>query len=438
MDFTPISPLTPGGLGATAQELVYRGLFRVSAGEVPQADLAQSWRFSPDGKSLTVRLRDGLHFSDGAPLTAHDVVETLQAAKRAGTWGMDELIDLRALDRQTVITTPATPFRVPGGLATGVMKEGREPLGSGPFVVAKADSQHVSLRANPFYEKAPGVSAIEFHRFDQASEQWSNLLGRKVDLITFVPWNKYELLQAIPSIRMVSSLSSVVVELELQHPSPPFDRPAVRYALALAVNRDELVSGGLQGHGRPAHGVLWPNAPQFDATVLPYPYAPEAARRLLLAAGCTAADDGTLRWQGQPLQLHIYYSNFLPGAETLALLLERQLKAAGIAVDFADPGEAKMRAMQLDREDSWAILHYRHAASDLFLDREAQPFLAEGRPASLGDLQRRMRDQPTSIYLVWPDRLDIIDERYCGLPRLPDGPEPALDQVHLCAPDERN
>lgn len=438
MDFTPISPLTPGGLGATAQELVYRGLFRVSAGEVPQADLAQSWQFSPDGKSLTVWLRDGLRFSDGTPLTAHDVVETLQAAKRAGTWGMDELIDLRALDRQTVLTTPATPFRVPGGLATGVMKRGREPLGSGPFVVAEADSQHVSLRANLFYEKAPGVPVIEFHRFDQASEQWSNLLGRKVDLITFVPWNKYELLQAIPSIRMVSSLSSVVVELEMHHPSPPFDHSAVRYALALAVNRSELVEIGLHGHGRPAHGVLWPNAPQFDATVPPYPYAPEEAHRLLLAAGCTRGDDGMLRWQDQPLRLTIFYWSGLPGIEALALLLERQLKGAGISVEFVDKPFNELRSMQIEQNSSWAILHYRHAASDLSLDPEAQPLLTDSLHISSSDLQRRMRDQPTSIYLVWPDRLDIIDERYCGLPRLPDGPEPALDQIYLCAPDERN
>ncbi len=92
-----------------------------------------------------------------------------------------------------------------------------------------------------------------------------------------------------------------------------------------------------------------------------------------------------------------------------------------------------------------ASLRFRAATHDL-LSEAAKLFGSDTLSLTSPDkvqaleqaVQRRMRDEPPSIYLFWQERLDIIDTRFCGLPALPDGPESALNLVHLCAPGELN
>jgi hypothetical protein len=89
------------------------------------------------------------------------------------------------------------------------------------------------------------------------------------------------------------------------------------------------------------------------------------------------------------------------------------------------------------------LIHLVRNAIDHGLEApEARPFLpaAPVAAADLAALRRSMprtlRDAAPAVYLYWPERLEVIDVRFCGLPRLPEGPEAALDRVHLCAPGE--
>jgi len=395
-----------------------------------------------------VRLRRGLHFTDGSEVGAGDVTETLRRAKEHAVWGASELAEVVTVDEQTVALRPSRPFLWPAlADVTGVARRGTDPpVGGGPYVVAAQDADHLRLERNPRFDgPAAALPAIEFRRFDSASDEWSGLLSGKVDLITYVPWNKFEQLSQIPSVRVHTTLSNLVVELTLRAPPPPFDRPEVRRALALLIDRDELVRTALRGQGVPARGVVWPGSPDFDGGLLPYEHAPEEAQRALLAAGCVRGDGGGLSWKGQPLRIDAVYWEGGPGLEMIALVLSRQLAQAGIQARFRGLGHREYRD-RLQGAGSAAILGFRHAASDVLSDRETG-LLGAAAPASelssrtavdqvVRLTQRRLRDEAPSIYLVWLNRLDVIDRRFCGLPGLADGPEGRLDAVHASAPGE--
>lgn len=444
-DITPPSPLAVGGLGATVAELAFRPLLRLKDAGGTEGDLAERFSWSSDGGRLTVNLRASQRFSDGSAVGAGDVVDSFRRSKSAGVWGFDELAGCEVVDSTTVVLRPVRPFLIPGAAFVGVAKRGSTSVGAGPYIVGDHGEDSLTMTANPTYQgPVPGVHSIRFRRFVSSSEQWSNLLARKVDLITFVPWNKFDLLSLIPTVRPEVALSNVVAELRLRDLAPPFDRADVRLALSRAIDREELLRSALRGQGQPAKGIVWPRAEGFDATLEDYDHAPEALRQLLASEGATTGADGILRWGGQPLRLDVDYWQGGPGLEQLALLVQRQLAAAGVEGHFRGIEIAAHRARVLGR-GPLAILRFRHAASDVLFDEETRS-LPGGAPTDLPSAaaveqavrraQRRLRDEAPAIYLVWLNRLDVIDRRFCGLPSLPDGPEGRLDRVHPCAPGE--
>jgi hypothetical protein len=281
----------------------------------------------------------------------------------------------------------------------------------------------------------PGVERIEFQRYEQAAEEWARLLAHEVDLITFVPWTKEGWIRRIPSVRPVASLSKSLAEIQFVRPAAPFDNPRVRYALALAIDRAAIVQATFGGHASSAIGVVWPNDPGFEKDLPPYAYTPDEARRILVDAGATAASDGTLEWKGQPLAFHLDYLAGFSELEESALFLQKQLGDIGVVVELGARTIPEMEQQLVGGNAPATLLLFRHATSDLLSDREVRG-LPPATPGSPVSDQRRLREQPPSIYLFWPERLDVIDKRFCGLPRLPDGPEPALDRVHLCARGE--
>src|SRR5207248_1666948 len=106
----------------------------------------------------------------------------------------------------------------------------------------------------------------------------------------------YDFLKTIPTIREVTALSTTLWMIEFRNPTPPFDRPQVRYALSVALNRSELIDAALRGHGRPAHGITWPDSDQSDRALSDYPFESAEARRILLSNGVTVSKDGLLEW----------------------------------------------------------------------------------------------------------------------------------------------
>jgi peptide/nickel transport system substrate-binding protein len=357
----PLRPYVEGVVGAagtvspfsarTAAEraivaLVFRGLVRLGPGDTLVGDLAERWTVDPTGSIWTFRLRDGLVWQDGQPLTADDVLFTVAALSDpdytgpgAASWGE---VSATAPDERTVVLTLATPLGgflhaatqpiaprhllegvAPGDLPSAAF--GRRPVGSGSFRLAVLDDQHALLlpatpdlldpdagvpgdatprptdslaspvATLPSGRPIPYLEAIEFRFFlDPAAlaEAWR--AGDLDGASGLAPADAAALAETAGARLLrypTTTLLSVTLNLRAAHPE--FRDPAVRRALLAALDRDGIVASVLAGQAARADSPIPPSSWAFDATASPPgAFDPAAARAALVAAGWKEAEGG--------------------------------------------------------------------------------------------------------------------------------------------------
>ena len=280
---------------------------------VPQPYLARSWRRSPDGRTLTFRLRTDLHWHDGAPTTARDVVWTLQAARDPATGyprltELSNLTSVSAPDDSTVAlrfgdAAVSTSFPdvltdlaiLPAHLLDSIPHAAlrnaswnSQPVGNGPFrfVTHEPNRRWVFAKNADFPADLGGPPQVE--RFivvvvDEPMVKLSALVAGELDFAGISP-------QHVAFVRRHSTLA--IREYPLIFPyglvfntrRPPFNDPRARLAAALAIDRQEIVDGYLFGFAEVADGPVPPGVPHYVAP--PHlPLAPDSARRLVAALG---------------------------------------------------------------------------------------------------------------------------------------------------------
>ncbi len=322
--------------------------------------LAESWEFSEDRERLTFTLREGLAWSDGAPLTAEDVRFSWQAqTDPAVAWGpagnKRAIVDVEAVDPRTAVfhfsETYATQlldanegFILPRHLwGERPFEQWRDDAGwftermvaCGPFrLVAWRPAEEIVLEANGRYWK-PGLPRLErvvFRIVPDKGAQVNGLLGGSIDYVQQVPPDQEERLAASPDVEVDEVHTRRYDYIAWNERLPVFAEPEVRRALAAAIDRQTLVDVVLRGHGRvavsPVLTWLW----AFDDTLAPLPFDPEAARAALAAAGFEAGEDGVLARGGERLDFELLAgSGFRPHLDA-ATMIQEQLGRIGVAV----------------------------------------------------------------------------------------------------------
>lgn len=307
------------GTAATLAQL-YEGLTAFDYSLNVRPALARDWQVDTDGRRIVFRLRDGLTFSDGTPLTADDVVRSwlrvvdperpsplaslladVEGALDylAGRQSDPETVGIRALDRERVevrFRTPASYFLaaaasptlavVPPGIETGTSLRPGTFVGSGGYVLAATGDTALTLEANArYWAGPPALGRIEMVT-DLAGESPVTLFedGRLdyTDIASYdaswIGWDR----DLGPSLRAVPSLTVEYYGFDATR--QPFDDERVRRAFALAVDWRRLAT--LAGADyQPANSLVPPGIPgRSDADFLP-PHDPDEARRLLADAG---------------------------------------------------------------------------------------------------------------------------------------------------------
>ena len=326
--------------------------------------LATSHTLSGDGLRWDIEIRKDARFSDSTPLTAEDVAFTFATAKNSGS-----KVDLAHLARVEMTGTYSLSLHLDRPDSTfinrlitlGIVPKhaydanyGRHPIGSGPYMLEEwTEGQQMVAVVNPHYfGTAPFFKRIVFLFTDEDTSYAAAMAG-KVHMIV-VPQSLAN--QEIPGMALKAVKS--VDNRGLMFPTIP-DRgqttaegmpigntvtadPAIRKAINLAIDRQQLVDGILEGYGRPAFGVCdglpWDNP---DNRIQDNDLA--GAISLLEEAGWQDSDgDGIREKDGLRAEFTIVYPASRSVRQYLALASADMLKKIGIKAnvqgmsDFAE------------------------------------------------------------------------------------------------------
>ena len=329
--------------------LIFDALVKKDAHYTLQPWLATKWE-QPDALTWIIHLRDGVRFQDARPLTAADVVWTIESlingslmSAKSGNFAAVERVEAR--DRLTVVVHLKRPdagllFNMSDGLFGVVPKGagrdfGLHPVGTGPWrFVSAVQDKEVILERNPNYwagVPAPpaGGRAIERLRFAVVPDQITTALEMKKgsgDLESnAMTLDMVHALRDAANLRTETGPSSVVVYMNFNVEDPALKDKRVRQAIACAIDRQAIVNALWLGHARLASSLLPPGhwARAEDAQLAQYPHNVARAQALLDAAGFRPGKDGVR------LRLTLKTSTD-ETTRLLAAILQQQLRAAGI------------------------------------------------------------------------------------------------------------
>ncbi|MDA0169087.1 ABC transporter substrate-binding protein [Solirubrobacter taibaiensis] len=354
-------PSQPDNLNPIASDNLYEGnlkffngLLRYAKDLTPEPDLAASLPTrSADGRRVTVKLRDDVTFHDGTKLTADDVAFTYNAildkdaASPLATL-LDSLDEARAVDATTVEfklnrTDPAFFDKLQVGIVPAHALAGqdiktaafnRRPIGTGPYVLKEFQpGGRIVMEANPrYFRGAPKIKRVVYTAVPDENARVALLEKGTIDAAGIVPKlagrarenGNYNVLEVRTADARVAALPTR---------DPVLRDPAVRRALSLAIDRERLVQGALDGVGEPAYGPImqghWAYDPAGEVA-----YDPAEAERRLDAAGYPRRGGGT----------RLSFTFMYPAADSV-----RKDIALGVASDLAKVGvEVKLEGLSFD------------------------------------------------------------------------------------------
>ncbi len=288
----------------TVQRAVRQGLTAIGPDTKPILILAES--FEPTGPTeWTVRLREGICYSDASPVTVEDVATALtmyqqvQGSFVAGFF--PEFPTVVPVDERTFRMESQQPIPILDSLMSMILispaaqnkpEELQEGLGSGPYLVANFNrgAGTYSLRRNENYWGPPAeVENVEVRFLPEESSRVIALRSGEVDVIDSITPDSREQLEGLPGITLqeASSLRLNQIFYNFRKPADhPLSDPRVRQALSMAVNGEALVRDVLVDAVIQAEGVT-PSSLAGSFNAGNYVYDPEKAKSTLQQLGVT-------------------------------------------------------------------------------------------------------------------------------------------------------
>ncbi len=324
--------------------LIFAGLVRNGPSGSLVPDLADRWSVDATGAVWTFHLRDGAIWQDGEPVTADDVaftIRTLQDPAYTGPGASSWYgVKVETEGRQIVVFTLATPLGgflqaatqpiAPAHLLANIPIEElatapftRQPVGAGPFAVARLDDHSAELvpaaqvvpAPAPSTDPSPGatdslattpptshptgptpyLSGIEFSFYDDPDMLAAAYRAGGLDAASGLPPQSIRELGSIAGSRVLRypSATLTAVLLNLRPGNPEFADPAVRKGLLQAIDRSSLISDSFAGAAELAAGPIPPSSWLSDpGSGAPVDYDRAAAVAALKKAGWTRSTDG--------------------------------------------------------------------------------------------------------------------------------------------------
>lgn len=315
-------------------------------------DLAVEYDISKDGLEWTVKIRDDVKFSDGEQLTADDVIFTFETAKYNHS-----IVDLQNLKKVEKVDTYEVKFLLEKPQSTflymltmiGIVPEhaytdkyNEEPVGSGPYKLVQWDKgQQLIVEQNPYYYgKQSPFKKLTFLFLDEDAAFLAAKAG-EVDIVA-VPPNLAK--EEVPGMKLLKFDSVDNRGIMFPYVKPGIDSEtgleighevtsdiAIRKAINIAVDREQLVDDVLEGFGTPAYSVAdklpwWNEETVFQDGNL------EEAEKILIDAGWEKNEHGIFEKNEVEASFTLVYPSTDQTRQSLAIAFSQMMKKLGIDV----------------------------------------------------------------------------------------------------------
>lgn len=320
---------------------IFDQLFNVSSDlKKLEPRLALSAEPNKTATEWVVKLRPGVTWHDGSPLTADDVIYSMNywANPEGQAAGLAAVIDLKRLRKEGDLTVrvplksadAAWPYTVTG-FVTPIIKAGtaeasfnKNPIGTGPFKFSSfAPGRELVLVKNPnFWDHGkPYLDKLQYvTSFTEDNARLNALLSGQVDLMPLAEFQVAKNEINSDKVTVFGATAPQPYIFVMRVDKGPLADPKVRKAMKLMVDRQGLIDGAISGFGQPGNDLLGTGTRYF-ADDLVVEQDVEQAKSLFKAAG-KAGETFTLQT-----------SNITPGFIQAGTLFAQQAKAAGISID---------------------------------------------------------------------------------------------------------
>ncbi len=375
--------------------LTYAGLMGLSGNGTLVPVLAQSYTVSPDGKTYTFTLRPNAQFSNGTPVTAADIVYTVQKAQdpalKSPVYADWAGIDVTAIDSHTVrfvLPRPYAPFLelttlgiLPAQDWKSISDENfpfsqleTRPVGAGPFKITSVSRDSsglitsVALAANPHYALGrPYLNGIRLTFYSRTEDLASALSNGAVQ-------SAYGI--STPHA-LLAPYSRVFGVFWNPSENQVYARAEVRKALSLAINRTALVKNALGGY---ATAIMGPVPPGSGITEVPIPAESNytAAAANVLEAGGWTYDGSAREWKNaktkQTLGNITLRTSNAPELKNVALAVQHDWQQLGItvSVELYEPGDLSQNVIQPRKYDALLYGEVIGRSQDLYAFWDSQ------------------------------------------------------------------
>ncbi|WP_218184564.1 ABC transporter substrate-binding protein [Nigerium massiliense] len=317
---------------------LYEPLMRFNAAYEVEPGLAESAEMNADGTEWTFRLRQGVTFHNGRPVTGEDVkfsFERMLDPKNPAAYLSDvapiaDLSACKALDARTyklVLKEPYTIMdRVVAAYSLGIIPTDfnlNKPVGTGPWKFEKfvPGQRSVFSRFDGYWDVQASYDELVILDFADDAAKVNALLAGQLQTVDSLPAYLAGSIERQGARTLVSETGGWV-PFTMRVDTAPFNDVRVRQAMRMLVDRKQMIDQALNGFGRVANDVYSPFDPDYIGDQLPqHEYDPEHAKALLRQAGHS------------DLQVELVTSSGIgAGAVESANLIVQQAAKAGVKV----------------------------------------------------------------------------------------------------------
>jgi peptide/nickel transport system substrate-binding protein len=452
-----IDPLTvgdTGGICLMSQTGEYLAVSDPDLHLIPA--LAESWLPNADGSIWTFKIRRGVKFHDGHVLTARDVVASMDrlADPKNGSIALSAFAGTlskggaRSLDEDTVqfqLDAPngSFPYLVssdnynaiilPADYAGGFESNFN---GTGPFRLERytAKARASFVRNEEYWGEKAIPNRVLFSFYDSIQAQVLAMQGGQLDVLLHVPVQGSQALLADPRLNIVALKSSAHEQVHMRTDKGSFADKRVRRAIALCLNRENLVRGMFRGRAVPGNDS--PFAPIFPATDPSIPQREQdlvKAKELLAAAGVPNGFKATLtteRFQELPDYAVVIQNAVRKIGVDLTLNVEDQSAYYGRAVfgssdwldsemgieDYAHRGVPNtVLTASLGSNGTFNAAHFKNPEYDRLVASYIGALDPAAQRAMAGSIQRLLLEETPLIIAYFYDWLSVTAKHISGV-----------------------